>query len=224
MNKRFSLLAALLFLLAFAANAQLIEDRTNGKVTLGGDVFTDINTGGAYDNFKLKAMNVGGDFYLTYNMPMGETKHTVSLGVGMTFHNYYMKNSYLSGPGAYADTTFFTENKDIKGSKLNINYFDIPLELNFRIADKFKISAGFKFGLMMYAKSKVKGDITDSDTQWSVKYGNIENIEKYSYTVTLRLAYKAFNIFAQYQLNNSFKNGYGPEVVPFSLGIGLRAF
>ena len=224
MKKRFSILAALLLVMTFAANAQIINERTNGKVTLGGDIFTDINTGDKYDNFKLKAMNVGGDFYLTYNMKMGESKHTVSLGVGMTFHNYYMKNSYLTGEGAYADTTYFTENTNVKNSKLNINYFDIPLELNFRIADKFKISAGFKFGIMMYAKSKVKGDIMGDGEEWKVKYGKINNIEQYSYALTLRLAYRAFNIFAQYQFNNSFKKGYGPEVIPFSVGIGLRAF
>jgi len=224
MNKRFSILAALLLLMTFAANAQLINERTNGKVTLGGDVFTDINTGDKYDNFKLQAINVGGDFYLTYNFKMGESKHTVSIGAGMTFHNYYMKNSYLTGEGAYADTTYFTENSEVKSSKLNINYFDIPLELNFRIADKFKVSAGFKFGIMVYAKSKVKGDINGDGNTWKVKYGGINNIEQYSYAVTLRLAYRAINIFCQYQFNNSYKKGLGPQVIPFSVGIGLRAF
>lgn len=222
MKKRFSFLAALLLLMTFAANAQLISDRTNGKVTLGGDIFTDINTGSKYENFNLRAINTGGDFYLTYNLKMGESKHTVSLGLGMTFHNYQLKNSYLSGAGAYADTTYFTEHSNLKNSKLNINYFDIPIELNFRIADKFKISAGFKFGIMMYAKSKIKGEL-DGVTQ-TVKYGNINNLEKYSYTVTLRLAYRGLNIFAQYQFNNSFKKGLGPEIIPFSVGIGFRAF
>lgn len=222
MKKRFSFLAALLLLMTFAANAQLISDRTNGKVTLGGDIFTDINTGSKYENFNLRAINTGGDFYLTYNLKMGESKHTVSLGLGMTFHNYQLKNSYLSGAGAYADTTYFTEHSNLKNSKLNINYFDIPIELNFRIADKFKISAGFKFGIMMYAKSKIKGEL-DGTTQ-TVKYGNINNLEQYSYTVTLRLAYRGLNIFAQYQLNNSFKKGLGPEIIPFSVGIGFRAF
>ncbi len=224
MKKRFSFLAALFFLMTFAANAQLISERTNGKVTLGGDIFTDINTGGKYENFNLRAINTGGDFYLTYNLKMGESKHTVSLGLGMTFHNYQLKNSYLSGAGAYADTTFFTEKSGLKNSKLNINYFDIPIELNFRIADKFKISAGFKFGIMMYAKSKIKGNLDGNGITQAVKYGKISNIEQYSYTVTLRLAYKAINIFAQYQFNSSFKKGYGPEIIPFSIGIGLRAF
>lgn len=224
MKKRFSFLAALLMLMTLAANAQLIDDKTNGKVTLGGDVFTDINTGKGYENFKLRAINTGGDFYLTYNFKMGESKHTVSLGLGMTFHNYQLKNSYLSGAGAYADTTFFTEKSDLKNSKLNINYFDIPLEINFRIADKFKISVGFKFGIMMYAKSKYKGEIDDDGIMQKVKYGKIKNIEQYAYTVTLRLAYRGINIFTQYQFNNSYKKGLGPEVIPFSIGLGFRAF
>jgi len=224
MKKNFLLLTALLLLITLTANAQLISDKTNGKVTLGGDVFTDINTGDGYNNFKLRAINTGGDFYLTYNLKMGESKHTVSLGLGMTFHNYQLKNSYLSGKGAYADTTYFTEKSGLKNSKLNINYFDIPLELNFRIADKFKISFGFKFGIMMYAKTKFKGDVDGDGIEQKVKYGKIKNIEQYSYSVTLRLAYRGFNIFAQYQFNNSYKKGLGPEVIPFSIGLGFRAF
>jgi len=224
MKKRLSILVALLLVATFAANAQLIHDRTNGKLTLGGDVFTDINVGAKYDNFKLKAINMGGDFYLTYNMKMGESKHTVSLGLGMTFHNYYMKNCYLSGAGGYADTLFFTELEGVKNSKVNTNYFDIPIELNFRIADKFKVSVGFKFGILVYAKSKARGDFYGDGTDYRVKYGKLNNTEQYAYTVTLRLAYKAINIFAQYQFNDTFKKGLGPEVIPLSLGIGLRAF
>ena len=55
MKKHFSILAALLLVMTFAANAQIINERTNGKVTLGGDIFTDINTGDKYENFTLSA-------------------------------------------------------------------------------------------------------------------------------------------------------------------------
>lgn len=222
MNKRFSILAALLLMMTLAVNAQIISDRTNGKITLGGDLFTDINTGDKYENFDLRAINVGSDIYLTYNLQMGESKHTVSLGAGMTFHNYYIKGSYLSCDGMYADTLFFTDANNLKKSKINLNYFDIPIELNFRIADKFKIAVGFKFSVLMTSKSKVRG--TFDGVSQKAKYFNINNTEKNVYAVTLRLAYKALNIFAQYQVNNSFKKGLGPEVIPFSVGIGLRAF
>ena len=160
MKKHFFLLAALL-MISFMANAQLIKDRTNGKITVGADLYTDINTGSSYENFNLRAINQGFDAYITYNFPMGESKHTASLGFGVTSHNYYIKDAWLSEP--YAEIIEFTPISSYTKSKINFNYFDIPLEVNFRIADKFKISAGVKVGFLMGCKSKCIGKINEKE-------------------------------------------------------------
>ncbi len=60
MKKRFFLLTAML-LVSFMASAQLIKDRSNGLVTMGFDLFSDINTGSKYENFNLRAINQGFD-------------------------------------------------------------------------------------------------------------------------------------------------------------------
>jgi len=227
MKKHFFLLATLL-LFSFMANAQLIKDRTNGKITVGADLYTDINTGSNYDNFKLRAINQGFDAYITYNFPMGESKHTASLGFGVTSHNYYIKNAWLSEP--YAEIIEFTSISSYKKSKINFNYFDIPLEVNFRIADKFKISAGVKVSFLMNSKSKCIGKINGSDASnpddhdWEVKYRGINSVESIVYSATFRFAYRAVNLFVGYQFNSPFKSGKGPEILPFSIGIGVRAF
>lgn len=162
MRKSF-LILSILMLLSFMANAQLIKDRTNGLITIGFDLYTDINTGNKYENFDLRAINQGFGTYITYNLPMGESKHTVSLGAGFSCHNYYMKNAWLSEP--YNSTITFKPDEAVKRSKINVNYFDIPIELNFRIADKFKISFGAKGSFLLSSKSKVIGDVYDDG--WS---------------------------------------------------------
>ena len=204
------------------ANAQLIKDRTNGKFTLGFDLFTDINTGSKYENFDLRTINQGFGTYLTYNMPMGESKHTVSLGAGFSFHNYYMKNAWLSDPYTYAIT--FTENTNVKKSKININYFDIPMELNFRIADKFKISFGAKASFLVSSRSKVIGDVFGDGHKWEVRYSEINALESIVYSAFFRAGYRCVNLFLGYQFNNAFKQNRGPEILPFSIGIGIRAY
>lgn len=221
MNKRFFILPALL-LMAFMANAQLFKDRTDGKLTVGFDLYTDINTGAKYENFKLRAINQGFGTYITYNFPMGNSKHTTSLGLGVSSHNYYIKNAWLAQP--YAEVIEFEELESYDKSKINFNYLDIPLEVNFRIADKFKISIGAKVSFLMSSKVKCIGDVYGDGHNWEVKYGSINSVESIVYSGTFRAGYRCVNLFVGYQMTSSFKDGKGPEILPFSMGIGIRAF
>jgi len=221
MKKKLFILPALL-LITMMANAQLIKDRTNGKITVGFDLYTDMNTGADYENFKLRAINQGFGAYITYNFPMGESKHTTSLGLGFSSHNYYMKNAWLAQP--YEEVIVFEEITSYDKSKINFNYLDIPLEVNFRVADKFKFSIGAKVSFLMSSKSKCIGDVYGDGHSWEVKYGSINSLESVIYSATARMGYRCVNLFIGYQFKNSFKSGKGPEVLPFSIGIGIRAY
>ena len=221
MRKSFLITAAFM-LLSFMANAQLIKDRTNGQITMGFDLYTDINTGSKYEKFDLRTINQGFGTYLTYNFPMGESKHTVSLGLGYSCHNYFMKNAWLSEP--YNHIITFTKDESVKKSKVTFNYMDIPMELNFRIADKFKISFGAKVGFLINAKSKVVGNVFDDGHKWEIKYNNVNAVESIVYSAFARMGYRCVNLFVGYQFNSSFKSDRGPEILPFSIGIGIRAY
>lgn len=220
MRKSFLILFAVM-MMSVVAKAQLIKDRTNGLVTMGFDLYTDINTGAKYENFDLRAINQGFGTYLNYNFQMGESKHTVSLGLGYSCHNYYMKNAWLADPYAY-EITF--EEAEIKKSKLVFHYMDIPLELNFRIADKFKISFGAKVSFLICANSKVEGFVYGGGHDWEIKYRNINAVESIVYSAFFRAGYRCVNLFFGYQFNNSFKQDRGPEILPFSIGIGIRPY
>lgn len=215
------LLILALMSVSFMANAQLIKDRTNGKVTMGFDFFTDINTGSKYENFDLRAINQGFGTYLTYNFPMGDSKHTVSLGAGYTCHNYYMKNAWLAEP--YAHSIEFTE-ATVKKSKLNFHYMDIPLEVNLRIADKFKISFGAKVSFLIQANSKAVGYMYGDGHKWEVKFNNINAAESIIYSSFARFGYRSVNLYIGYQFTSPFKEGRGPQILPFSIGIGIRPY
>ena len=210
-----------LLMVSFMANAQLIKDRTNGQVTMGFDLFTDINTGSKYENFDLRAINQGFDTYLTYNFPMGESKNTVSLGAGYSCHNYYMKDAWLAEP--YTHNIEFVE-ADVKRSKVNFHYMDIPLEVNLRFADKFKISFGAKVSFLIQANSKAVGYMLGDGHKWEIKYNNINAVESIVYSSFARFGYRSVNLFIGYQFTSPFKEGRGPEVLPFSIGIGIRPY
>ena len=221
--KKTSLLLVMLFLFASLAQAQLISERTQGKVIIGADIFTDFATGPKYENFDLRAINQGVSVYSMFNFQFENSPHSASVGVGYTGHNFYMKGAYLRKP--YHEVTEFVDvPHDYKISKINVNYIDIPIEVSFRIADKVKITPGFKFGLLVGGKSKFVGELFEDDITYRLKAGKINNLEKYVYSVTLRAAYRSVHVFMSYQFSDTFKNGVGPSVKPFSIGIGVRPF
>lgn len=212
-----------LFLSTSLTYAQLLSERTNDKVIIGAEMFTDFSTGKAYDNFKIRDINQGFSAYSMFNFQLNKSPHIASIGVGFTSHNFYMKGTYLAEP--YGTTSTFKDVPyDYKRSKINVTYVDIPIEMSFRIKDKFKISAGFKFGILTTGKSKFVGEPYNDDKTYRIKYGRINNLEKYVYSVTMRLAYKSVYIFGAYQFGDTFKNGTGPQIRPLSIGIGVRPF
>ncbi len=218
-----TLLFIILFLFSTISQAQLLSERTNGLVTIGGEMFTDFNTGKAYDNFKLRSINQGVSVFAMLNFPISKSAHTASVGFGITSQNFYTKGTYLLTP--YNDVAEFANViYDYERSKINVNYLNIPIEVNFKIKDMFKISAGFRFGILTTGKSKYVGELYNDDKLYRVKMLRINNLEKYVYSATLRFAYRSVYIFAAYQFSDTFKNGAGPEIKPLSIGIGVRPF
>ncbi len=221
--KKTSLLLVLLFFIASMSQAQTLSERTENKVIIGADLFTDFATGAAYQNFELRGINQGISVYTMFNFLSDKSPVFASIGVGYTGHNFYLKDSYLRRP--YYDVTEFVDvPHEHKISKINTNYIDIPIEVSVKIKNQFKVSAGFKFGILTGGKSKYVGELYNDAKTYRLKANRINNLEKYVYSVTLRVAYKSVHLYAAYQFSDTFKNGFGPEIKPLSIGIGVRPF
>ena len=67
-------------LLSTGAFAQLIANKTDNKVTLGFDIFNDFQLATS-DNWDARMLNQGFSCALTYNFPLGESKHH-TIGIG----------------------------------------------------------------------------------------------------------------------------------------------
>lgn len=204
--------------------AQLIANKTDNKVTAGVDLFSDFQLMTS-DNWDARGFNQGVSWAVTYNFPLGESnKHTVSIGVGMTHHNYF-SYSHILNP--YSDTLNYVQCRDMenfKRFKVNANYADIPLELRFRIKDQVKIGVGFKLGILVMAKTKYVGP-NDDGIIIHEKETYIKNLERYTYSATLRVGWRWISAFAAYQLNPVFEVGHNAPVIhPLSVGISIAPF
>ena len=117
--------------------------------------------------------------------------------------------------------------RDVEGFKrfkVNPVYGEVPLVLNFRIKDQVKIGVGFKLGILVMAKTKYVGP-DDDGTIVHHKDTYINNLERYTYSATLRVGWKWVSAFASYQLNPVFEVGHeAPVIHPLSVGVSFAPF
>ena len=235
----FTLIALIISATSFA---QLIANKTDKKVTFGLDLFSDFQLAPS-DNWNPRSFNQGVSFALTYNFPLGESKnHTVSIGLGMSSHNYFsytrILNPYTNGNLLYKD---YSDVEGFKRYKVNPTYGEIPLELRFRIKDAVKIGVGFKVGVMLATKTKYVGPdnigtlavddentITISDESGATvhqKLCYINNVERLAYSATLRVGWRWVSAFAAYQFSPVFAVGHeAPVFHPLSVGVTFAPF
>jgi hypothetical protein len=226
----FTLIALVISATSFA---QLIANKTDKKFTFGFDLFSDFQLAPS-DNWDPRGFNQGVSFALTYNFPLGESKkHTVSIGAGMSSHNYFsytrILNPYTNGDLEYKD---YRDVENFKRFKVNPTYGEIPLELRFRIKDAVKIGVGFKVGIMIATKTKFvgpddeEGTLTDgSGVMVQEKLCYISNVERLAYSATLRVGWKWLSAFASYQFSPVFSVGHNAPVFhPLSVGLSFAPF
>lgn len=227
MKRIFFTLVALL--LATCASAQLIANKTDNKFTVNLDFFNDFQINPS-DNWDARLFNQGFSTALTYNFPLGESKHhTVSIGLGYAGHNYFsytrINNPYASGDFEY---TSYREDGEVtdgfKRYKVNCNYIEIPFELRFRIKDAWKIGVGFKVGYNVNTKTKYVGNNADG-VKIREKYCYIKNVEDLAYAATLRVGYKWVSLYGAVQLSPIFIVGHdAPTFLPVSVGLTFAPF
>ena len=235
----FTLIALIISATSFA---QLIANKTDKKITFGLDLFNDFQLAPS-SNWDPRMVNQGVSCALTYNFPLGESaKHTVSIGLGVSSHNYFSYSRILN---PYTNGDLVLKNyRDVEGFKrfkVNPVYGEVPLVLNFRIKDQVKIGIGFKVGVMIATKTRFvgpddTGTLTDeegntltltgeSGATINEKYQYISNIERMAYSATFRIGWKWVSAYVAYQFNPIFSVGHDEPVFhPLSVGVTFAPF
>ncbi|MGZ4038851.1 MAG: GIN domain-containing protein, partial [Bacteroidia bacterium] len=149
-------------------------------------------------------------------------------GLGFTFNQYQFENKVKLN----ADSSFTWGKVDssntytYKKDRLKTAYINVPLLLDFNTnANRRKsvhISIGVVGGYLIGARTKevlvkdgVKSKYTRNDNY---------NLAPLTANAYASIGYKWITVYAEYQLNQMFKNGHGPELYPFSVGIRLVRF
>lgn len=215
----------LVFMSSQSIKAQSLSESAMKKVTIGLDVFTDmwVNTPA---NISVRTVNPSANTYLTYNMNIAKSKTlTFGIGLGIGNHNMYSSNGIIEN--VKADTIKYVsvaQGLKMKRSKLSVTYVEVPLELRFKSKSGFKISLGFKLGYLIDSKEKYVGNTTANSQIQIIKRKKLSQLNSFSYSPTLRIGYKSFNLYFSYALGSVFRVDHGPQLHPMSLGITLTPF
>ncbi|MEZ5197134.1 MAG: outer membrane beta-barrel protein [Bacteroidales bacterium] len=220
-------LVFVLSILVINTFAQVVNEDTKRKFTFGLDVFTDIWQD-VPEGVSPKTINPGVNVFGSYNYMLGKSNFSFSPGIGIGVHNM-LNESFLRTQG---DQTYFIQITDTmpdlayNKSKFVATYFDIPVELRFKSKSEFRFALGFKFGFLIKAHTKYKGDDFIGGNYYKVIYkkARIEHIEKNRYGFTARIGYKWLNLWGYYQLSSLFLFGNGPQMYPISIGITVIPF
>jgi len=215
-----------LFILPLFSLAQekskIIGETTIRRVSVGAEVYQDFWMNWP-KGMNVRAINQGAGGFVMYNVPIGKSPLTFSLGAGLGFHNLY-SNTTINN--IHADTITFTpivDSIDYRKSKLGLTYLDFPLELKLVTKNKLRFAVGVKLGYLLDAKTKYKGDDLEG-FESTIKYRKVEHVDKFRFGPTVRFGYDWFQIMGYFSVTQVFEKGLGPEVYPISVGITFMPF
>ena len=157
------------------------------------------------------------------------------------------KLSIAFGPGISSDHILFTKTnvgiKDntssirftnvadtnhFKKTKLATVYLEAPVEFRFSAdpatGKKFKFAVGLKVGTLLTAhtrNTKFQNKAETSINDYVMKESSKRFFNKNRLSVMARVGMGHFSLYTSYQLSPLFKDGLGPVVKPFSIGLTL---
>ncbi|WP_299578621.1 outer membrane beta-barrel protein [uncultured Sunxiuqinia sp.] len=157
------------------------------------------------------------------------TRNTIGLvtGVGMEFQTYFLdkKTSIEQTPDRIEPIERLYDSK--QKSKLSSFYLTVPLLVEFQIpvkhyGNRIHLSAGVVASKRLSTHTKVK--YRENGKKEKLKTPDDFHMHDFRFSGQVRLGYRWINLYASYDLQPLFKEGKGPELYPFSVGVALLSF
>lgn len=193
-----------------------INNYLNPDYTLHSGSFMNLNTAKSW-NFNLN--------FLEYGIGLGTSYAGLVTGLGVEWSNYV----FDANNSIEEDTNGDIINRippynGITSSKLAMTYLTAPLLMEFQIPagkKRIHISGGVTGGVKLGSRTKVK--YQDGGRQKDVIKDDY-SLSPLRYGATVRVGYRALNIFANYYFTPLFGETDTPELNPFSVGLNIIPF
>jgi hypothetical protein len=184
--------------------------------------------GNAPDSLNIKGFSRTFNAYFFFDFPFKSNPHfSAGLGLGFGSDNIFFKETTVdikTGP----QVSFRRDTVNLyKKMKVNTGYIELPLELRYsgnpeNMNKGFKFAIGAKVGLIVDGKVKAKVDRDANNVSGYIyKEKETKFFQGTRVAAIMRVGYGNFTVFGSYTLTSFFKEGQGPTVKPFSIGLSL---
>ncbi len=187
---------------------------------------------GKPDSIHTKGLSRSFNVYLMFDFPFKtDPRFSVGIGAGVGTGNIYFDKMNVEVAGSTSTLRFrnLADTNHFKKYKLATAYVEAPVELRFaanpaNTNKSFKLAIGAKVGLLLSAHNKGR-ILLNKDGGTVNNYVQKESSKKYfngnRICVIGRVGYGVFGLFGSYQINTFIKEGVGPNVHPYSIGLTI---
>jgi len=188
------------------------------------------------DSLKTSGFSRSFNFYVMIDMPFKtDPRFSVAFGPGIGTDNIFFSNKNITINNHSTELRFqnVSDTNHFDKTKLVTAYLELPVELRFsnnpeNSGKSFKVSLGVKIGTLVDVHTKSKNWVDKSGTTISGYSNKFVQKQKDKYFFngnrlvgTMRVGYGNLSLFGTYQLGNLIKDGYGPSVKPYTIGITI---
>lgn len=182
---------------------------------------------GSPDSLRTGGLSRTFNMYFMFDFPFkSDARFSAAIGAGLGTDNMFFKKTTVDlrkYPLNFAHDTV----SSYKKYKIATGYLEVPVELRFasnptNYNKAFKVALGVKVGTMIDAHTKAK--ITrdrEGYGGYTQKIKDKRNFNTTRLAGTLRVGYGVFSIFGTYQFNEFIREGAGPNVKPYSIGLTI---
>jgi hypothetical protein len=185
------------------------------------------------DTINLKGVPRSFNMYFMFDFPFkSNPRFSVGIGAGLGTDNVYFDKMTIDITGRNSNSLTFKNVADtnyFKKYKLLTTYVEAPIELRFAANPvnpnkSWKAAIGGKIGTMLAASAKGKNLLNKSGgtiNSYIMKEKSKRYFNGTRLAVTGRISKGVLGIYGQYQINQFVKEGFGPDVRPFQIGISI---
>lgn len=187
---------------------------------------------GQPDSIKTKGLSRSLNVYFMLDFPFKtDPRFSIGLGAGVSGSSTFFDKTIVQVAGGgsrlafrnVADTNYY------KKFKLSTVYLEAPIELRFATdpehnARSWKFAVGGKIGTMINAHTKGKNLLNKSGNTinaYTMKETSKRFFNSTRLSATARVGIGVFSLFGSYQVNNYLKDGAGPDLHPYSVGLSI---
>ena len=182
------------------------------------------------------SINAGGfsrslNAYLMFDFPFKTNPHlSMAAGFGVGTDNILFKSTHVGITDQTSSIQFqdLSDTNHFKKTKLVTAYLEVPVEFRYSAqpvtGNGFKFALGVKIGTMLSAHTRNANFEDKTGTtinNYVMKESGKRFFNKNRLVGMARFGYGHLSLFGNYQITQLFKEGLGPAVRPYTIGVTL---